>query len=390
MSPALRPLQWIILTGEYPPQIGGVSDYTRLLAKGLADAGDHVEVWAPGTRVHREAQSGIILHRLPDHFGMRGLAELSRAINESPADSRLLVQYVPHAFGQKAMNVPFCLWLFTQRHRRDITVMFHEVASPWVKNGKVLRHNFLAAANRAMSFLLVHSARRLCVSIPGWEGMLQPFGTHRRIEWMPVPSNLPQFVDGARVSVLRRRLLSGGQRYLIGHFGTFGGHISSGLRVAIPEILALESGASILLVGRGGSEFASELQRRHIHTVGRVIATGQVEAEAVSEYLSACDLLVQPYSDGISSRRGSAMAGLACGVPIVTTAGFLTEPIWEASGAVCLVKGFKDLAPTVSALLRDDASLALHRAASIELYNSHFHMDRTVAALRAVPEDVSV
>jgi hypothetical protein len=38
---------WHILTGEYPPQPGGVSDYTRQLARALVDAGDSVEVWAP-------------------------------------------------------------------------------------------------------------------------------------------------------------------------------------------------------------------------------------------------------------------------------------------------------------------------------------------------------
>jgi len=39
--------RWAILTGEYPPQPGGVSDYTRLVAEGLAVGGDEVHVWAP-------------------------------------------------------------------------------------------------------------------------------------------------------------------------------------------------------------------------------------------------------------------------------------------------------------------------------------------------------
>ena len=40
-------IRWAVLTGEYPPQSGGVSDYTRLVAKGLAAAGDQVVVYAP-------------------------------------------------------------------------------------------------------------------------------------------------------------------------------------------------------------------------------------------------------------------------------------------------------------------------------------------------------
>ena len=39
--------RWAVLTGEYPPQPGGVSDYTRLVAEGLAAVGDEVAVYAP-------------------------------------------------------------------------------------------------------------------------------------------------------------------------------------------------------------------------------------------------------------------------------------------------------------------------------------------------------
>jgi hypothetical protein len=40
-------MHWHVLTGEYPPREGGVSDYTQLVAHGLVAAGDAVDVWAP-------------------------------------------------------------------------------------------------------------------------------------------------------------------------------------------------------------------------------------------------------------------------------------------------------------------------------------------------------
>ena len=39
--------RWAVLTGEYPPQPGGVADYTALVAGGLAAASDLVTVYAP-------------------------------------------------------------------------------------------------------------------------------------------------------------------------------------------------------------------------------------------------------------------------------------------------------------------------------------------------------
>jgi len=118
---------WHIITGEYPPQPGGVSDYTHLVARELTHSGDEVDVWAPECLGSQDdLETGIRVHRLPGHFGPRALAVLDRAI-ASGRHERILVQYVPHAFGLKAMNLPFCYWLYARR-RWNIDVMFHEVA----------------------------------------------------------------------------------------------------------------------------------------------------------------------------------------------------------------------------------------------------------------------
>ena len=51
-APGTRHLDpWHIVTGEYPPARGGVSDYTFAIANGLASAGDEVNVWCPGPPV---------------------------------------------------------------------------------------------------------------------------------------------------------------------------------------------------------------------------------------------------------------------------------------------------------------------------------------------------
>src|SRR3954464_3715855 len=120
---------WHVITGEFPPEPGGVSDYTRQLARGLAEAGDLVEVWAPpadGPGGSDAVDAGVTVHRLPDRFGVRSILRLSRELGRSPGPHRLFVQYVPQSFGWKGANVPFCLWLRSRR-RDSIWIMFHEV-----------------------------------------------------------------------------------------------------------------------------------------------------------------------------------------------------------------------------------------------------------------------
>jgi hypothetical protein len=374
---------WIILTGEYPPDTGGVADYARLVAETLTAYKDSVEVWAPPQATAQSTISSVRVHRLPDHFGIRSLSILGEAFRNAPSESRVLVQYVPQAFGLKGMNLFFCVWLWFQRKQRNITVMFHEVATPWERRvrPRQIALTFLAVMTRIMAFFMARSARRIFVTIPMWKAKLNSFADDRPIEWLPVPSTVATTVGPQKVSRLREQLI-GASRYLIGHFGTFGGHIASALRMIVPRVLAENNECTFLFVGRGSETLAKEILEDHPQFKERLRATCTLEAGDVSEHLSACDLIIQPYIDGISSRRTSAMASVALGLPILTTKGPLTEPIWGQSNAVRLSDSFEELADQVVPLLRDTVERARIGEAAASLYRKEFHIDRTIAGLR--------
>src|SRR5262249_19176264 len=152
-------VSWHLLTGEFPPQPGGVSDYTWQVAEGLAREGCAVHVWAPGERQEGPSPEGVTVHRLPEGFGVGGLGRPERELEEVPGPKRLVVQYVPHAFGYRAMNVPFALWL-AKRRRDEVWMFFHEVCFPW---GWKLpwRHNVLGAVTRAMAAIVLARADRV-------------------------------------------------------------------------------------------------------------------------------------------------------------------------------------------------------------------------------------
>src|ERR1017187_5912572 len=95
---------WHIFTGEYPPAPGGVADYARSVARMLAAAGDDVHVWAPAPSGPLTEDPGVRLHPLRGGYAPRGLVALSRAFRREPSPRRVLVQYVPQAFGMKGMN----------------------------------------------------------------------------------------------------------------------------------------------------------------------------------------------------------------------------------------------------------------------------------------------
>jgi glycosyltransferase involved in cell wall biosynthesis len=370
--------RWVLISGEYPPEPGGVSDYSRLVARGLAVAGDEVHVWAPASSTSIPTDPGVTVHALTGKFGPRDLEMLDRGLSRVAKPYRLLVQYVPHAFGCKGMNVPFCWWL--NRRVEPVWVMFNEVVYP-LSTRQPMSHNFLGVVTRLMATLVARKAERIFVSIPAWEEFL-PQSSRRRIAWLPVPSNIATTVCAADVEAVRGRVAPNGE-VILGHFGTYGSHVGSLLARILPALLLAKSRRIALLIGKGSDAFAASLLADSPALCSRVLATGPLAQEQLATHLAACDCLVQPYPDGVSSRRGSLMAGLALGLPIVTNAGPLTDAIWKECEAVALAPSVDDITDAVEQLLAEPCGMRELSRGAAELYQKRFDLSRTIDTLRS-------
>ena len=261
-------------------------------------------------------------------------------------------------------------------------IMFHEVAYPHGA-GYSLGENVLALVTRWMAAIAGRHAERIFVSIPGWRPLVESaVGKQVPIEWLPIPSSVPVADDGAGVAIVRSRMAQG--HPLVGHFGTYGRLIRPMLRLALPAFMAVTD-CRVLLLGRGGDMFRDELTAEHPEIAGRIDAPGPLAPDDLSRHVSACDLMLQPYPDGVSSRRTSVMVALAHGRPVVTTFGDLSEPLWN-EGAVVLapVDRPNDLAAAVASLIADAARLRDFATRARALYAERFDVCHTVATLRAV------
>src|SRR5439155_9576018 len=126
------------------------------------------------------------------------------------------------------------------------------------------------------------------------------------------------------------------------------------------------------------------LLKQHGELEQRVLATGAASPDEAVNYLAASDLLLQPYGDGVSSRRTSLMAGLALGLPIVTTDGPLSEPLWHEHGAVALAPAGDDdaiVAATV-VLLQETVRKRLGEKAHL-FYQRNFSVEQLIRKLRS-------
>lgn len=339
-----------------------MADHARLLAAAMKNA----HVWTIPAEGDPPDDPGVRVDREPGRWSGRGLRRLSTLLDREPSPRRLLVQYTPNAWGYKGMNLGFGRWLRRRAARGDeVWSMVHEPFYEPSRGDKPSRW-LLAAAHRRMIRDVLSASAKVFAPTPTLGPRLAPY-TAKPVAWLPAFCNVP-VVGPARPPSTRVR---------IGCFGTFGPSMRSALSAILPALLEDRPDRDALLIGRGGPSLAATIG-------GRVQATGELPARGLSEAISGCTLMVQPYEDGVCARRSTAMAALAHGVALATNSGPNTEPLWAGSRAVALAVGVDParLAEAAEAVLRDDAGRARLAAAGLALYDGRFDLRHAVETLR--------
>jgi len=297
------------------------------------------------------------------------LRALDRGLSAYSGEQMILVQYVPRMYGWKSMNLPFCCWL--ARLRRNVWVMFHEVAFPFL-TGQPLRHKVLAIVHRLMARIVLSGANRSFTSIEPYQQMLQWLAPKARPELLRIFSNV-SFREIRSHRVPR----ASDSRFVIGTFSNFQPEICQLLAKALPVILENPI-FHIRLVGPG-ENFVLEFVRRFPQFRDRLSTTGRLDVANVGLHLENCDALLQLYPDGACGARGTFIAALASGVPVVSTAGHLTEFILKRSGAIA----FSEREPTairetLEKVYADPAYARMISEAARRLYADEFSIDVTL------------
>jgi glycosyltransferase involved in cell wall biosynthesis len=375
---------WYFITPEYSSLSGGVGQYAEQVARGLVASGDRVEVWTP--RIPDEKfvcqNGGPRVNQIGDGWNRRGRCAFLEQI-QSRGPGPIVVQYVGLAFGWG--NFGFGFLLHKIRKQRPVWVMFHEVAL-WVSTQETMKRNVWAAVDMASALIVAKAADQAFVSTIAWGELVKRLAPSCPRTWSPVPSNVSMLPDYRAIKSVRANFCPNGE-FLIGMFGG-GSALAKVDRFASVQVvmrLLHESSKhrTVLLIGRAGLPLLNDLMAAGISR-GRIYATGDLTAEELSSHLSACDLMVQPYTDGVSGRRTSAMAALEHGIPLLTTEGSSSEQVWRQSGAVALapVGDFNAIAAMAWDLQHSQAKRERLGSLGKAFYRQHFTLANTIRKLR--------
>jgi glycosyltransferase involved in cell wall biosynthesis len=368
---------------RYFPSLGGVADHSEHLAKGLRTAGDDAVVFAPAPAAARTSEDKNVV-AIPEMFLPAGLSKLADLISELPRPRRVLVQYVAQSFGMRSMNLFAATRLAKLGRSEAVDVLFHEVAVIR-EEGDPLKHLLLEVVTKRMAAMVAEPAARVFVTTPAWVDRLRACGcTRNDIRELPVPSNVVMPTSSDERTNVRSSLAPAlpNDGLLIGHFGTFGPYFIDAISRCLAPMLEAQPSLGGLLIGKGSRGALAGIVEQRPNLAGRLHASGDLPMEELGDWIAACDIMFQPYPDGITGRRTSAMAGLKLGRPVVTTRGYLTEPFWEESGAVALGSSLDASVTLLDELLANPQRRAELAQEADRFYSERFSMEHAVATLR--------
>lgn len=303
-----------------PPALDGIGDHTAHLAAALAAEGASVRVWTaqpdampiPGVEVARA-------FRYPPR---RGVLELGAVVSADPPDW-LIVQFNQFSYGRWGLNPFLPIALHSLRRRcpsMRLAVMFHEDFVPPSSWKNRIFRLWQIPQFRALGRM----ADVVAFSIQPWVARYRSWFPQAQVVHWPVGSNIPDV--GVSREEARRRLGLDQETIVVGVFGTIGGNRPVGyIQVAIEQLKHAGVKFSVLYVGPHG-----KLLRTHLPYGVTIKDMGALPGEEVSSCLAAMDLMIAPYYDGASTRRGSMIAGFQHGLTVLSTDGPATDPVLRA------------------------------------------------------------
>jgi glycosyltransferase involved in cell wall biosynthesis len=345
MTKRFQSLHVALLSAEYPPQPGGIGDYTQQLGEALVARGHTVHVFTIAdcrlrivdlTRPERNLQSAM--YHLQSDWGFRSWRAISTALAATRPDV-LHIQYQTGAYNMHPAINLLPWWLRRALHRPATAVTMHDLLLPylfpkagparrWVTQ-RLMRDVDAVVVTNEEDYEQITDERRMTNDerLHARSSFHSSF-VHRpssTLTLIPIGSNIPVAPPpGFDRDAWRARLHVHADETLIAYFGLLGR--SKGVDVIVRALAQLPPSARLLLVGGEATTpqdraYAVEVEQL-VDDLGfheRIIRTGHCAPAEVSAYLLAADMAALPFTDGASFRRGSLLAALAHGLPTITT-----------------------------------------------------------------------
>jgi glycosyltransferase involved in cell wall biosynthesis len=282
----------------------------------------------------------------------------------------IFLQYTALGWSKRGFPIGAAITIWIARHRgAKCAIVFHDAISfsgpRWIDR---FRHSVQVWVMRKLYRLALHSIMTVPVE---------------KLTWLPHPATKAEFIPiAANLSGTLVKLNdtnSARENNFPKTTAIFGVTGPPQLQPEVEFIAQIvrqateQLGATKLLVlGRNALEAEAQLRAALAGSKVELEVHGVLPADEVEHRLSESDVLLF-LRGGISSRRGSALAGIACGLPVIAFEGAETGPPMTEAGVILAPEGDRTaLANNLTRVLSDDALRNDLRKRSLEAREKYF------------------
>lgn len=319
------------VTGEYPPMEGGVGAFTEELARELAKNGHDIHVITSKKARQKDEDRSLWdlkepyeleyakLHAQIGRWRWGAMSKVAAAAVRFDLDI-VNIQYQAIAFDMYIPAINFLPWRL--REVSQVIVTFHDLRVPYLfpKAGRLRRRAVNHLARSADGVICTNQEDAQSLKLLGLED--------DQTAVIPIGSNISVHETSKdEVASVRRKLALKSTDGLIGFFGFI--NPSKGVDTLLNALSLLPSSIHLVFIGGptgSSNEKGNLLQLDELYKMisdldlgDRIHWTGFLPDRDVSAFLTAAEVVVLPYRDGVSLRRGTFMAVTAHRRPLITT-----------------------------------------------------------------------
>ena len=299
-----------LVCGSYPPDVCGVADYTRLLVRSLRDRGaDACIVTTTGRDTGCDPQ--VPAEGLAPDWSVRGAVQLARKLRERGPDV-VHIQFPARPY-HGHLGVHILPLLLRSAAPRVVTTLHEYCMAP--------------PGGRLKQLLNVRFSDCVIVTTDHDRDLIARRCRKKHIHVIPIGSNIePAGSEEEGLAILEALGVPGGARVLV-YFGFV--RPGKGLEAAFRALAHAPDDTVLAIVSADPDPAYKEklmALSRDAGVESRIFWTGYLIEREVSSVMRAASAALLPYDDGATFRRGTLLAALGHGLPVVTTRSAATPP----------------------------------------------------------------
>ena len=314
-------MQIALICQNYPPSMkeGGVSHYTQRLAQSLCKMGNNVFIITGEGYTGNGSDGDVTVLRFPEKWNRRTVREMVTILKSLSIDT-VNLQYTPSMYPKS--------FKFAWRYLAKQFVATISLHTLW--GGSRINYLFALSLLQSSDGIIATNSEIIYLLKKYFRILL------KKVQFIPIGPNIESVKESISAENIFNKYHLNREWKVITYFGMVypGKGLSLLLKAAEILIKCYEVDTQLLIVGGGLSDLDKYIIEKRdlakkLGIGSRVIWTGKIEENEVTDLLSLSDLVVLPFSAGASDRRGSLLTALAHKKAVITTKPKIPIPLFK-------------------------------------------------------------